>query len=61
MNGIVQAISFVGAVLFKLVWAIWFWVWTTPWDELLAMVVGIGLITVIARNARAQPPSHHWS
>ncbi len=61
MNGIVQAISFVGAVLFKLVGAIWSWAWTTPWDELLAMVIGIGLITVTVRNARAQPPSHFWS
>ena len=56
MNGIVQAISFVGEALFELVEAVWSWAWTTPWDELLVMVVGIALITVTVHNARSQPP-----
>lgn len=58
MKEIVQAISLVAEVLFELVRGVWSWAWTTPWDELLAILAGIGLITVTVRNARAQPPSH---
>ena len=53
MDGIVQVISFVGRVLFDLVGAVSSWAWNTPWYELLAMLVGIGLIRATLHSARS--------
>jgi hypothetical protein len=53
MNGIAEAISFVGQILFELVGAVWSCGCNTSRYELLAILVGIGLVLVTVRGARS--------
>ena len=53
MNGIAEAISFFGEILFELVGVVWSWGCSTSRYELLATLAGIGLILVTVRGARS--------